>query len=47
MQVKLYHCQAAGAVGVIFVDWDPSGRFTGILTRAHVCSRTLTYAGVC
>jgi hypothetical protein len=26
--VKLYHCQAAGAVGVVFVDWDPAGRFT-------------------
>ena len=26
--VKLYHCQLAGAVGVIFVDWDPLGRFT-------------------
>jgi len=26
--VKLYYCQEAGAVGVIFVDWDPVGRFT-------------------
>ena len=26
--VKLFYCQDAGAVGVIFVDWDPTGRFT-------------------
>ena len=26
--MKLYYCQLAGAVGVIFVDWDPEGRFT-------------------
>jgi len=26
--IKLYHAQNAGAVGVIFVDWDPDGQFT-------------------